>query len=209
MTTVAAPPATKLTHFINGQWTDSRSGSSNNDWRDVVNPATGEILAQVPMADAAEVNVAVEAAAATSGRAVLISGITVIIAMAGMLFTGDKAFTGFGIAAMTVVAAAVIGSLTVLPALLARLGDEDVQIGGHAMTAVGYVDNEWLRGEGLPEAPGGGLFILRNSWGSDWARRNPVVPKLNASMQGTARLLISVQVVVRTTPIRCAPSPWD
>jgi RND superfamily putative drug exporter len=67
---------------------------------------------------------AVEAAAATSGRAVLISGLTVIIAMAGMLFTGDKAFTGFGIAAMTVVAAAVLGSLTVLPALLARLGDK-------------------------------------------------------------------------------------
>ena len=67
---------------------------------------------------------AVEAAAATSGRAVLISGLTVIIAMAGMLFTGDKTFTGFGIAAMTVVAAAVIGSLTVLPALLSRLGDK-------------------------------------------------------------------------------------
>jgi uncharacterized membrane protein YdfJ with MMPL/SSD domain len=67
---------------------------------------------------------AVEAAAATSGRAVLISGLTVIIAMAGMLFTGDKAFTGFGVAAMTVVAAAVLGSLTVLPALLARLGDK-------------------------------------------------------------------------------------
>ena len=58
--TVAAPPATKLTNYINGQWTDSRS----SEWRDVVNPATGEILASVPMADAAEVATAVEAAAA-------------------------------------------------------------------------------------------------------------------------------------------------
>ena len=58
--TVAAPPATKLTNYINGQWTDSRS----SEWRDVVNPATGELLASVPMADAAEVGTVVEAAAA-------------------------------------------------------------------------------------------------------------------------------------------------
>jgi uncharacterized membrane protein YdfJ with MMPL/SSD domain len=66
---------------------------------------------------------ALEAAAATSGRSVLISGVTVMIAMAGMLFTGDKTFMGFGVATMLVVAVAMIGSLTVLPALLAKLGD--------------------------------------------------------------------------------------
>jgi len=66
---------------------------------------------------------ALEAAAATSGRSVLISGLTVLIAMAGMLFTGDKTFMGFGIATMFVVAIAVLGSLTVLPATLAALGD--------------------------------------------------------------------------------------
>jgi uncharacterized membrane protein YdfJ with MMPL/SSD domain len=67
---------------------------------------------------------ALEAAAATSGRSVLISGLTVIIAMAGMLFTGDKGFMSFGVATMTVVAVAMLGSLTVLPALLSRLGDK-------------------------------------------------------------------------------------
>jgi uncharacterized membrane protein YdfJ with MMPL/SSD domain len=69
-------------------------------------------------------NAALEAAAATSGRAVLISGLTVIIAMAGMLFTGDKTFMGFGVASIIVVAIAVLGSLTVLPASLAALGDK-------------------------------------------------------------------------------------
>src|SRR3954451_5753859 len=64
------------------------------------------------------------AAAATSGRAVLISGATVIIAMAGMLFTGDPTFQSMGIATMTVVAVAMLGSLTVLPAVLSRLGDK-------------------------------------------------------------------------------------
>jgi uncharacterized membrane protein YdfJ with MMPL/SSD domain len=66
---------------------------------------------------------ALEAAAATSGRSVLVSGVTVMVAMAGMLLTGDKTFMGFGIATMIVVAIAVLGSLTVLPATLAALGD--------------------------------------------------------------------------------------
>ena len=67
---------------------------------------------------------AVEIAAATSGRAVLISGLTVTLAMAGMFFTGDKTFMSFGVAAALVVIVAVLGSLTVLPALLGRLGDK-------------------------------------------------------------------------------------
>ena len=67
---------------------------------------------------------ALEAAAATSGRAVLISGITVLIAMAGMFLSGDKSFMSFSIGTMMVVAVAMIGSLTVLPALLAKLGDK-------------------------------------------------------------------------------------
>jgi uncharacterized membrane protein YdfJ with MMPL/SSD domain len=66
---------------------------------------------------------ALEAAAATSGRAVLISGFTVLVAMGGMLLTGDRDFASFGIATMTVVAVAMLGSLTVLPALLSKLGD--------------------------------------------------------------------------------------
>ncbi len=66
---------------------------------------------------------ALEAAAATSGRSVLISGCTVLVAMAGMLLTGDAEFASFGVATMTVVAMAMLGSLTVLPALLSKLGD--------------------------------------------------------------------------------------
>jgi uncharacterized membrane protein YdfJ with MMPL/SSD domain len=62
-------------------------------------------------------------AAATSGRAVLISGGTVLIAMAGMLFAGSKVFSSIGVGAMLVVFTTMIGSLTVLPALLGKLGD--------------------------------------------------------------------------------------
>ena len=66
---------------------------------------------------------AIEVAAATSGRSVLISGLTVLLAMSGMFLTGSRIFYGIGQASMLVVAVAVIGSLTLLPALLALLGD--------------------------------------------------------------------------------------
>jgi RND superfamily putative drug exporter len=66
---------------------------------------------------------ALEAAMATSGRAVLVSGLTVVAAMSGLIFTRDKSFISFGIGTILVVLMAMIGSLTVLPALLAKLGD--------------------------------------------------------------------------------------
>jgi RND superfamily putative drug exporter len=66
---------------------------------------------------------ALEFAAATSGQAVLVSGLTVMIAMAGMFFAGSVVFTGFAIGTILVVAVAVLGSLTVLPAMLSKLGD--------------------------------------------------------------------------------------
>jgi len=61
-------------------------------------------------------------AAGTSGHAVFISGLTVLIAMAGMLFTGNAVFTSIAVGAMLMVAVALIGSLSVLPALLGKLG---------------------------------------------------------------------------------------
>jgi len=66
---------------------------------------------------------ALAAAAATSGRAVLVSGATVIASMAGMLLSGDPTFTSFAVGTMTVVAVAMFASLTVLPAVLSKLGD--------------------------------------------------------------------------------------
>jgi len=65
----------------------------------------------------------IEAAAATSGHSVLISGLTVMAAMAGMFMTGDSTFESMGVATILVVAIAVLGSLTVLPALLSKVGD--------------------------------------------------------------------------------------
>jgi putative drug exporter of the RND superfamily len=65
---------------------------------------------------------ALRTAAATSGRAIVVSGLTVMVSMAGLLFTGVSMFTGFAIGTIVVVGVAVVGSLTALPALLSLLG---------------------------------------------------------------------------------------
>lgn len=66
---------------------------------------------------------ALRIAAATSGRAVLVSGLTVMVAMAGMFLSGLLLFKGFAVATILVVCVAMLGSVTVLPALLSALGD--------------------------------------------------------------------------------------
>ena len=66
---------------------------------------------------------AIASAARTSGRAIVVSGLTVMTALAGLFLTGYALFTGMAIGAIVVVGIAVAGSLTVLPALLSWLGD--------------------------------------------------------------------------------------
>ncbi len=65
---------------------------------------------------------AIQIAAATSGRAVVVSGLTVMIALAGLFLTGIDVFTGISFGTIMVIGVAVLGSLTALPAMLAWLG---------------------------------------------------------------------------------------
>ncbi len=65
---------------------------------------------------------ALATAAATSGRAIVVSGLTVMISLAGLLLTGIDLFTGLAVGTIMVVGVAVVGSLTLLPALLSLLG---------------------------------------------------------------------------------------
>jgi len=65
---------------------------------------------------------ALRIAAHTSGRAILVSGLTVMIALAGLFLTGIDVFSGVAIGTILVVGVAVLGSLTFLPAMLSLLG---------------------------------------------------------------------------------------
>ncbi|MBT2454429.1 MMPL family transporter [Streptomyces sp. ISL-86] len=65
----------------------------------------------------------VELAAATSGRAVVISGLAVAISSATLFLADDVIFSSIATGAIVVTLVAVLSSLTVLPALLAKLGE--------------------------------------------------------------------------------------
>lgn len=66
---------------------------------------------------------ALRVATGTSGKAVVFAGLTVMLAISGMFLVGIPIFTSLGLAAIVVVAVAVIMSVTLLPALIAMLGD--------------------------------------------------------------------------------------
>ena len=65
---------------------------------------------------------AVEIAARTSGHSILVSGGAVIASMAGLFVIGNATFNSLAVGSILVVAVAVLGSITVLPALLIKLG---------------------------------------------------------------------------------------
>ena len=69
-----------------------------------------------------DTNEALRIAAGTSGRAIVISGLTVMIALAGLFLTGIDVFSGVAVGTILVVGVAVLGSLTFLPAMLSLLG---------------------------------------------------------------------------------------
>ena len=64
---------------------------------------------------------ALRIAARTSGRAIVVSGLTVMIALAGLFLTGIDVFSGIAIGTILVVGVAVLGSLTFLPGILSML----------------------------------------------------------------------------------------
>jgi putative drug exporter of the RND superfamily len=66
---------------------------------------------------------AVITAVDTSGRAVLFAGLTVIIALLGMLAIGLSFISGLGIGAAAVVAVTVLAAVTLLPAMLGFVGN--------------------------------------------------------------------------------------
>jgi RND superfamily putative drug exporter len=70
----------------------------------------------------ADTYTAVRRAAATSGRAIVVSGLTVMISLSGLFLTGIDVFSGLAVGTIMVVGVTVLGSLTALPAALSLLG---------------------------------------------------------------------------------------
>lgn len=62
--------------------------------------------------------------------------------------------------------------------MLMQMGSGDRIDGYHAMCIVGYFRDTWLAARGLPEQPGKGVFVVRNSWNTTWASENPIAPHI-------------------------------
>ncbi|MER5451686.1 MMPL family transporter [Streptomyces sp. NPDC002764] len=119
---------------------------------------------------------ALRIAAATSGRSVLVSGLTVVVAMSGMFLSGMLLFDGFAVGTILVVLVAMLGSVTVLPALLSVLGDR-VELGR-------------IPGLGRLRRPRGGSRV----WGAI-LRRVLARPAVSAVAAGAFLLLLATPVL--------------
>jgi uncharacterized membrane protein YdfJ with MMPL/SSD domain len=172
----------------------------------------------------AEPRTALLRAAATSGQAVLISGATVLIAMAGMFIAGNKIFTGMAIGTMIVVLCAMVGSLTVLPAAMAKLGDRvdrgRIPFIGKRKHAAGesrfwgFVLDRVLRRPVLSLALAGGLLVVAAApllqmhtklpSFTDFPRELQVVKTYKAVIAAFPGAPTPAQVIVRAPDVRAA-----
>lgn len=119
---------------------------------------------------------ALRIAAATSGRSVLVSGATVVVAMSGMFLSGMLLFDGFALATIIVVLIAMLGSVTVLPAVLSLLGDK--------------VDSGRIPGLARLRRPQGGSRV----WGAV-LRRVLARPGLSAALSAAFLLALAAPVL--------------
>src|SRR5262249_31796861 len=97
-------------------------------------------------------------ALATSGLAVTFSGIAVIVSLAGLWMVDNQALRSMALGAMTVVAVSILTATTLLPALIALLGDR-VMPGGVVARALRWIKRPFRE----REAEGAGAALGRGS----------------------------------------------
>ena len=103
---------------------------------------------------------AIERVGGTASRTVLFSGVTVVIALLGMLMVPFNIFIGLGIGAILVVIASVLAALTLLPAVLSLLGD-----------SINRLAIPWVGQSSFTEERPGGFW----DWVSHAVMRRPVI----------------------------------
>jgi RND superfamily putative drug exporter len=90
-------------------------------------------------------------ALATSGLAVTFSGLAVIVSLAGLWMVDNQALRSMALGAMTVVAVSILTAVTLLPALIAMLGDR-VLPGGIVARALSFFKHRVFRRPARPAA---------------------------------------------------------
>src|SRR4051812_29937179 len=117
----------------------------------------------------------------TSGVAVAFSGMTVIIALAGLFLIDSKTMRSMAVGAIVVVAFAILGAITLLPALIHLLGRRAAER-GKIMSRVG------ARFARLRPAPDPGREPFWNRWTSRLMNR----PALFAALAAVFMLILTI-----------------
>ena len=155
----------------------------------------------------------------------LISGVTVIVAMAGMFISGDKAFISFAEGTILVVAIAVFASLTILPAMLSWLGDRvekgRVPLLGRRRRPAGEsrfggADSRVMRRPGLSILIAGGLLValaipalqmnIVTSGVDEFPQDEPVIQTYNKVKEVFPTEGVTATVVVEADDVRSGPA---
>jgi uncharacterized membrane protein YdfJ with MMPL/SSD domain len=144
-------------------------------------------------------------ALATSGLAVAFSGIAVIVSLAGLWMVDNQALRSMALGAMTVVAVSILTATTLLPALIAMLGDR-VMPGGVVAKVLRRIRRPF---QGRPAAPGRGSesLSISDSSGSHgsrgggggfwdrWARRVMARPWLAVTFSAGILLFLATPIL--------------
>ena len=135
-------------------------------------------------------------ALATSGLAVAFSGLAVIVSLAGLWMVDNQALRSMALGAMTVVAVSILTATTLLPALIAMLGDR-VMPGGVVARALRFVKYSIFR-RPRPAAAGASANPGPGFW-DRWARRIMARPVLAATASAAILLLLASPVLSMET----------
>jgi RND superfamily putative drug exporter len=127
-------------------------------------------------------------ALATSGLAVTFSGLAVIISLAGLWMVDNQALRSMALGAMMVVAVSILTATTLLPALIATLGDR-VLPGGIVGRVERFLRRRVLRRPEAPPAPVGGTPGATRFW-SAWTARVMAHPWL--AIGGVSAVLLTL-----------------
>ncbi|HSR94306.1 MAG TPA: MMPL family transporter [Solirubrobacterales bacterium] len=138
-------------------------------------------------------------ALATSGLAVTFSGIAVVVSLAGLWMVDNQALRSMALGAMTVVAVSILTATTLLPALIAMLGDR-VMPGGVVARALRFVKYSLLRRPRPAAAsPQPTTGVGASPFWTSWTRRVMARPWVSVLSVSGVLLFLAIPVLSLTT----------
>jgi RND superfamily putative drug exporter len=137
-------------------------------------------------------------ALATSGLAVTFSGLAVIVSLAGLWMVDNQALRSMALGAMTVVAVSILAATTLLPALIAMLGDR-VMPGGVIATVLRFFKHTIFRRPKPAASPEPAAGAGASPFWAAWTKRVMARPWVSVLSVSGVLLFLAIPVLSLTT----------